>query len=143
MPLFFPFLFPPNAYLFTQVGDAISNLVFFNTKSLQYLLRSLPSLALLAVFSLVYAATGTELVLLHTSTFGRAQTSLCSNCGSKSQDIFLCVFLCLLLVVDCLALDSQRLTIFDPCLTILIVWFRPWMVVRLLVLCAVNPRPHP
>ena len=44
----------------TPVGDAVSNLVSFNTKSLQYLPRSLLSLAPLAVLSPVYAATGTD-----------------------------------------------------------------------------------
>ena len=43
------------------VGDAVSNLVSSNTKSLQYLPRSLLSLAPLAVLSPVYAATGTAL----------------------------------------------------------------------------------
>ena len=61
-------LFPPNAYLTTSIGDMIYNLVSSNIKSRQYLLRSLPSLAPLAVFSLVYAATGTALYLLHTFT---------------------------------------------------------------------------
>ena len=54
-------LSPPNDYPSTPVGDAVSNLVSFNTKSLQYLPRSLLSLAPLAVLSPVYAATGTAL----------------------------------------------------------------------------------
>ena len=51
----------PNDCPSTPVGDAVSNLVSFNTKSLQYLPRSLLSLAPLAVLSPVYAATGTAL----------------------------------------------------------------------------------
>ena len=54
-------LSPPNGYPSTPVGDAVSNLVSSNTKSLQYLPRSLLSLAPLAVLSPVYAATGTAL----------------------------------------------------------------------------------
>ena len=54
-------LSPPNDYPSTPVGDAVSNLVSFSTKSLQYLQRSLLSLAPLAVLSPVYAATGTAL----------------------------------------------------------------------------------
>ena len=61
-------LFPPNDYPSTPVGDAVSNLVSFNTKSLQYLSRSLLSLAPLAVLSPVYAATGTALPLTLIST---------------------------------------------------------------------------
>ena len=53
-------LFPSNDYPSTPVGDAVSNLVSFNTKSLQYLPRSLLSLAPLAVLSPVYAATGSN-----------------------------------------------------------------------------------
>ena len=54
-------LFPPNDYPSTPVGDAVSNLVSFNIKSLQNLPRSLLFLAPLAVLSPVYAATGTAL----------------------------------------------------------------------------------
>ena len=61
-------LFPPNDYPSTPVGDVVSNLVSFNTKSLQYLPRSLLSLAPLAVLSPVYAATGTVLSLTLIST---------------------------------------------------------------------------
>ena len=61
-------LFPPNDYPSTPVGDTVSNLVSFNTKSLQYLPRSLLSLAPLAVLSPVYAATGTALSLTLIST---------------------------------------------------------------------------
>ena len=46
----------------------MSNLVSFNIKSLQYLLRSLISLVLFAVLSPVYAATGTALSLTLIST---------------------------------------------------------------------------
>ena len=46
-------LFLPNVYLSTPVGDAVSNLVSSNIKSLQCFLRILLSLAPLAVFSLV------------------------------------------------------------------------------------------
>ena len=61
-------LFPPNNYLSTPVGDAVSNLVSFNTKSFHYLPRSSLSLAPLAVLSPVYAATGTVLPLTLIST---------------------------------------------------------------------------
>ena len=43
--------FPPNVYISTPVGDAVSNLVSSNIKSLQCLLRSLLSLGLLVVLS--------------------------------------------------------------------------------------------
>ena len=56
-------LSPPNDYPSTPVGDTVSNPVSFNTKSLQYLPRSLLSLAPLAVLSPVYAATGIALSL--------------------------------------------------------------------------------
>ena len=62
------FLFSPNAYLSTPVADAVSNPVSFHTKSLQYLLRNLPSFAPRAVSSIVNAATDTGLFLLLTST---------------------------------------------------------------------------
>ena len=61
-------LFPLKDNPSTPVGDAVSNLVSFNTKSLQYLPRSLLSLAPLAVLSPVYAATGTALSLTLIST---------------------------------------------------------------------------
>ena len=66
----YPFhpLFPHKDYLSTPVGDAVSNLASFNIKSLQYLPRSLLSLAPLAVLSPVYAATGTALSLTLIST---------------------------------------------------------------------------
>ena len=56
-------LFPHTDCPSTSVGDAVSNLVSFIIKSLQCLLRSLLSLAPLAVLSLVYAVTGTALYL--------------------------------------------------------------------------------
>ena len=58
-------LFPPNAHSSTTVGDVVSNLASSNTKSLQYLLRSSPSLV---VLSLIYAEMGRALFLLHTFT---------------------------------------------------------------------------
>ena len=61
-------LFPHTNYPSTPVGNAVSNLVSFMIKSLQCLLRSLLSLAPLAVLSLVYAATGTALYLALIST---------------------------------------------------------------------------
>ena len=61
-------LIPPNDYPSIPVGDAVSNLVSFNTKFLQYLPRSLLSLAPLAVFSPIYAATGIALSLTLIST---------------------------------------------------------------------------
>ena len=134
-------LFPPNTYPSTTVGDAVSNLVSFNIKSLQYLLRSLPSLASLAALSLVYVAKGTALFLVHTSMhalhkIGRAETSLCSNCGSESQNTFH-------VMLDCPVLDSIHLAIFDHSLTILDHLSRPWGVAQLLGLCRVDLCPHP
>ena len=108
-------LFSLNAYSSTPVGDAISNLVSSNTKSVQYLLWSL---SFLALHSLVYTATGTALFLLHISSSLVKPTS-CSNCGSESQDIFY-------LVLDCYALDSVRLATFGHSLTILDLWSRHW-----------------
>ena len=61
-------LFPHKDHPSTSVKDAVSNLVSSNTKSLQYLPRSLLSLAPLAVLSPVYAATGTALSLTLIST---------------------------------------------------------------------------
>ena len=61
-------LFFPNVYPSASVGDAVSNMIFFNIRSLQYILRSLPSLASLAVLYFVYAAMETALFLLHTFT---------------------------------------------------------------------------
>ena len=58
-------LFPLKDNPSTPIGDAVSILVSFNTKSLQYLPRSLLSLA---VLSPVYAATGTALSLTLIST---------------------------------------------------------------------------
>ena len=55
-------------YPSTPVGDAVSNLVSFNTKSLQYLPRSLLSLSPLAVLSPIYAAMDTALSLTLIST---------------------------------------------------------------------------
>ena len=61
-------LFPLKDNPSTPVGDAVSNLVSFDTKSLQYLPRSSLSLAPLVVLSPVYAATGTALSLTLIST---------------------------------------------------------------------------
>ena len=85
----------------------------------------------LAVLSLVYAATGTALFLLRTSTIGQAETSSYSNCDSESQDIFH-------LMLDCPAFDSLRLAIFNHSTIILDLWSFPWGVALLFDL-----RPHP
>ena len=61
-------LFPLKDNPSTPVGDAVSNLVSFYTKSFQYLPRSSLFLAPLAVLSPVYAATGTALSLTLIST---------------------------------------------------------------------------
>ena len=66
--VYFSPLISSQDYPSTPVGDAVSNLVSFNTKSLQYLPRSFLSLAPLAVLSPVYAATGTALSLTLIST---------------------------------------------------------------------------
>ena len=129
-------LFPPNDYPSTPVGNAVSNLVSFNTKSLQYLPRSLLSLAPLAVLSPVYAATGTALSLTLISTVHRAETPSCSNCGSEPQDLSH-------LVLDCPVLDPLRRAIFGHTLSLLDLWSRPWGVARLLGFRGVDPRPHP
>ena len=64
----FHLLFPPYAYPSIPVGETVPHLVSSNTKSLLYLLKSLPTnLAPLVVSSLLYAATGTALFLLDTS----------------------------------------------------------------------------
>ena len=108
-------LFPLNDYPSTPVGDAVSNMVSFNTNSLQYLPRSLLSLAPLAVLIPVYAATGLN-TYLH--RVGRAETPSCSNCGSKSQDLSH-------LVLDCPVLDHLRRAIFSHSLPLLDLWSRP------------------
>ena len=61
-------LFPLKDNPSTVVEDAVSNLVSFNTKSLQYFPRSSLSLAPLAVLFPAYAATGTALSLILIST---------------------------------------------------------------------------
>ena len=65
---------------------------------------------------------------------GRAETSLCSNCGSESQDIFH-------LMLDFPVLDSLCPAIFGHSLTILGLWSRPWGFARLLGPRRVDPRP--
>ena len=66
---------------------------------------------------------------------GRAETPLCSNCGSESQDLSH-------LVLDCPVLDYLRRAIFGHTLSLLDLWSRPWGIARLLGLRAVDPRPH-
>ena len=91
-------LFPFNVYPLTPVGDAVSNLVSFNIKSLQCLLRSLLSLS----FTPQRAQNSFWYTLYRV---GRTETLSCSNCGSESPTLFR-------LVLDCLILDSMRLSIF-------------------------------
>ena len=109
-------LFPLNDCPSTPVGDAVSNMVSFNTNSLQYLPRSLLSLAPLAVLIPVYAAATGLNTYLH--RVGRAETPSCSNCGSKSQDLSH-------LVLDCPVLDHLRRAIFSHSLPLLDLWSRP------------------
>ena len=67
---------------------------------------------------------------------GRAQTPLCSNCGSEPQDLSH-------LVLDCPVLDPLRRAIFSHTLSLLDLWSHPWGVARLLGFRGVDPRPHP
>ena len=149
-------LFPPNNYPSTPVGDAVSNRVSFNTKSLPYLPRSSLSLAPLAVLSPVYASPE-ELTLPRSARcalsrlrcnghstllnsylhrVGRAETPSCSNCGSEPQDLSH-------LVLDCPILDPLLRAIFGHTLSLLDLRSRPWGIARLLGFRGIDPRPHP
>ena len=129
-------LFPLKGNPSTPVGDAVSNLVSFYTKSLQYLPRSSLSLAPLAVLSPVYAATGTALSLTLIST-GLVEPRLHAATVVLNHRTFLT------LVLDCPVLDHLHRAIFGHTLSLLDLWFRPWGVARLLGLCGVDPNPHP
>ena len=67
---------------------------------------------------------------------GRAETALCSNCSSESQDLSH-------LMLDCPVLDYMRRAIFGHSLSILDLWSRPWRVARLLGIFEIDPRLHP
>ena len=130
-------LFPLKGNPSTPVGDAVSNLVSFNTKSLQYLPRSL-SPSLLSLLSLCFPFTlngHSTLLNSYLHRVGPAETPSCSNCGSESQNLSH-------LVLDCPVLDHLRRTIFGHTLSLLDLWSHPWRVARLLGLHGVDPRPH-
>ena len=67
---------------------------------------------------------------------GRAETPLCSNCGSKPQNLSH-------LVLDCPILDPLHRAIFGHTLSLLDLWSHPWGVAQLLGFRGVDPRPHP
>ena len=130
------FLFPPDLYPSTQVGDVVSNFFSFNIKSLQYLLEelTLPRSACCALSFTLQRAQHSFCYI--PPRIGRAKTSSCSNCNSESQDIFH-------LLLECPAFDSLRLAIFSHSLAILDLRSRPLKVSRLLGLKGVDSRPHP
>ena len=106
-------LFPPNVYCSTPVGDAVSNLISSNTKSLQYLVRSLPSLTPLAVLSLIHIAMGTALFLLHIAT-GLVEPRFFCAATVVLNHIFHLLLYCLVLDSPCLAIFGHSFTIFRP-----------------------------
>ena len=93
------------------------------------------TLVLLAVLSLVYAATGEALFLAHIFTglveprLLRAVTVVFNHRTS--------------FILDYHALDSIRLAMFGHSLSILNLWSRPWGVSLLMRLRGVDPPYHP
>ena len=131
-------LFPLKDNPSTPVGDAVSNLVSFNTKSLQYLPRSLLSLAPLAVLSPVYAATGAALSLTLISTELVEPRLLHAETVVLNHRIYHISCLTALYWIICPVRD-----IFGHTLSLLDLWSRPWRIARLLRLRGTDPRPHP
>ena len=130
-------LFPLKDNPSTPVGDTVSNLVSFNTKSLQYLPRSLLSLTPLAVLSPIYAAMGTALSLTLISTELVELRLLCAATVVLNHRIFHT------LVLDCPVLDHLRQAIFSHTLSFLDLWSCLWGIAQLLGLCGVDLCPHP
>ena len=100
--------------------------------------RSLCSLVLLAVFSLVYPATDTASLLLSSYFYriGKIENFLCRACRHLSQDTFH-------LTLHCPATDSLQSSLFGDSLSLYYLWSRPWRVSRLLGLHGLPPCPHP
>ena len=73
--------------LFSRTGGVLSHLNSLTHKFPRFPMRNLCSLVMLAVFSLVYAATDTALLSSYLSRIGRIENPSCSACGHSSQDI--------------------------------------------------------
>ena len=66
----------------------------------------------------------------------RIEKPSCSVCGHSSQDTSH-------LILHCPATDSLRRLLFGDSLSVYDLWFRPWVVARLLGLLGLPPCPHP
>ena len=122
--------------VFSWTGGVLSHRSILTHRFPRFPLRNLCSLVMLAVSSLVYAATDTLLLGSYLSRIGRIENPSCSACGHSSQDISH-------LILHCPATDSLRRSLFGDSLPFYDLWSRSWVVFRLLGLHSLPPCPIP
>ena len=106
----------------SRTGGVLSHRSSLTRRFPRFPQRNLCSLIMLAVSSLVFAATDTGSYL---SRIGKIENPSCSACGHPSQDISH-------LILHCPATDSLRRSLFGDSLSLYDLWSRPWGVSRLL-----------
>ena len=141
------YLRPPQSLVVSLLLSLVSTIVLSRTggvlsfpsilthRSPRFPLRNLCSLVMLAVSSLVFAATDTAFFWVLTSRIGRIENP-CSACGHSSQDISH-------LILHCPATDSLRRSLFGDSLSLNDLWSRPWGVAWVLGLHGLSSCPHP
>ena len=121
--------------VFSRTGGVLSHRSILTHRFPRFPLRNLCSLVMLAVSSLVFAATDIALGS-YLSRIGRIENPFCSACGHSSQDTSH-------LILHCPATDSLPRSLFGDSLSLYDLWCRPWGVARLLGLHGLPPCPHP
>ena len=125
------YLRPPQSLVVSLLLSLVSTLVLSRTEGVlshrnslthrfpRFPPRNLCSLVMLAVSSLVFAATDTAFPLgFYLSRIGRIENPSYSACGHLSQDISH-------LILHCPATDSLRRSLFGDSLSLYDLWSRP------------------
>ena len=111
--------------LFSWTGGILSHQSSLAHRFPRFPPRNLCFYVMLAVFSLVFAATDTSFLLsFYLSRIGRIENPSCSACGHPSQDTSH-------FILHCPATDLLPRSLFGNFLSLYDLWSRPWGVARL------------
>ena len=116
----------------SRTGGVLSPRSILTHRFPQFPLRNLCSLVMLAVSSLVFAATDTAFFWVFIS-LGLAESRILPAAPVDTSH----------LILHCPATDSLRRSLFGDSLSLYDLWSRPWGVAQLLGLHGLPPCPHP
>ena len=125
-------LSPVSTLVFSRTGGVLSHPNSLTSRFPRFPPRNLCSLVMLAVFSLVFAATDTAFFQVLIS-LGLAESRILPAAPLDTSH----------LILHCPATDSWRRSLFGDSLSLYDLWSRPWRVAQLLGLHGLPPCPHP